>query len=395
MSLPPQASFTREPQRKVAASPRARGTSRKPSPFGRGQAPSPARALMSSLLPLPEGEGYVGLMRAMVVTVPAPIESNPLVLIDREKPAPGPGEVLVRVTVCGVCRTDLHVAEGDLPPKHPSIVPGHEIVGAVVRCGPGCTRFTTAGARVGVAWLRETCGQCAYCRRGRENLCPNARFTGYDHDGGYAELVVVREDFAYAITDGLGDEAAAPLLCAGIIGFRAIRRAEVRPGATVGLYGFGGSAHIAIQVLKHWGCRVFVMSRGGRHQELAEALGADWIGPAAAPPPHKLDAAILFAPVGELGAPALEALDRGGILAVAGIYLSPIAALDYERHLFYERELRSVPANTRADGEEFLKIAGEIPVRTHTLGVGLAEANRALKMLKHDELKGAAVLHIG
>lgn len=333
-------------------------------------------------------------MKAMAVYTPAAIETEPLRAIELPDPVPGPREILVRIKTCGVCRTDLHVAEGDLPPRHPRIVPGHEIVGVVERCGPGCTRFAP-GARVGVAWLRETCGECIYCRRGRENLCSAARFTGYDHDGGYAEFVVVREDFAYALADALGDEAAAPLLCAGIIGFRAIKRADIQPGATVGLYGFGGSAHIVIQVLKHWQCRVFVMSRGGGHQELAEALGADWIGSAAAPPPRKLDAAILFAPAGELVAPALEALDRGGILAVAGIYLSPIPALDYERYLFNERELRSVTANTRADGEEFLKIAAEIPVRTHTLGMRLDEANRALIMLKHDELKGAAVLHLG
>src|SRR5271154_2465638 len=196
-------------------------------------------------------------MKAMVVEKPAPIESDPLHPIDAAVPEPAQGEIRVRVKTCGVCRTDLHVAEGDLPPRHPRIVPGHEIVGIVARCGPDCTRFA-AGARVGVAWLRETCGQCAYCRRGRENLCPNARFTGYDHDGGYAEFVVVREDFAYAISDGLDDEVAAPLLCAGIIGFRAIKRAEIQPGATVGLYGFGGSAPIAIQVLKHMRCRVFV-----------------------------------------------------------------------------------------------------------------------------------------
>ena len=333
-------------------------------------------------------------MKAMAVYAPGPIESDPLLAIELPVPVPGEREILVRIRTCGVCRTDLHVAEGDLPPRLPRIVPGHEIVGTVERCGPGCARFAP-GARVGVAWLRETCGRCAQCLRGRENLCPHARFTGYDHDGGYAEFAVVREDFAYAIPDELGDEAAAPLLCAGIIGFRAIRRAEIRPGATVGLYGFGGSAHIAIQVLKHWRCRVFVMSRGGRHQELAEALGADWVGPADAPPPQKLDAAILFAPAGNLVAPAMRALDRGGILAVAGIYLSPIPALDYERDLFHERELRSVTANTRADGEEFLKIAGEIPVRTHTAGMRLEEANRALCLLKHDELKGAAVLHVG
>ncbi len=333
-------------------------------------------------------------MKAMAVFAPAAIETDPLRAIELPEPEPGPREILVRIRTCGVCRTDLHVAEGDLPPRHPRIVPGHEIIGTVARCGEGCTRFAP-GARVGVAWLRETCGQCAYCRRGRENLCPNARFTGYDHDGGYAEYAVVREDFAYPIPQALGDEEAAPLMCAGIIGYRAIRRADIRPGSTVGLYGFGGSAHIAIQVLKHWKCRVFVMSRGGRHQELAEALGADWVGSAAAVPPAKLDAAILFAPAGELVPPALEALDRGGILAVAGIYLSPVPVLDYERHLFYERELRSVTANTRADAEEFLALAGEIPVRTHTVAMALGEANRALNMLKHDQLKGAAVLHVG
>ena len=208
-------------------------------------------------------------MKAMVVEKPAPIESDPLHAIDAAIPEPGPGEILVRVRTCGVCRTDLHVAEGDLPPRHGRIIPGHEVVGVVDKRGVGTARFKQ-GDRVGIAWLRETCGVCVYCRRGRENLCPNARFTGYDHDGGYCEWAVVREDFAYAIPDSLGDEEAAPLLCAGIIGFRAIKRAEVRPGATVGLYGFGGSAHLAIQVLRHWGCRVFVMSRGGPHRDLAK-----------------------------------------------------------------------------------------------------------------------------
>jgi alcohol dehydrogenase, propanol-preferring len=235
---------------------------------------------------------------------------------------------------------------------------------------------------------------CVYCRRGRENLCLNARFTGYDHDGGYCEYAVVREDFAYALPDSLGDEEAAPLLCAGIIGFRAIKRADIRPGATVGLYGFGGSAHLAIQVLRHWGCRVFVMSRGGPHRDLAKDLGAEWIGNAEDSPPAPLDAAILFAPAGNLVLPAMQALDRGGILAVAGIYLSPIPVLDYEKHLFYEKELRSVTANTRADGEEFLKLAAEIPIRISTMAFGLKEANVALKMLKHDEIKGAGVLRI-
>jgi len=333
-------------------------------------------------------------MKAMAVHTPAPIESNPLSAIEVPTPEPRAGELLVRVATCGVCRTDLHVAEGDLPPRHPRIIPGHEVVGVVERCGEGCKRFRP-GDRVGIAWLRETCGACVYCRRRRENLCPNARFTGYDHDGGYAEAAVVREEFAYEIAATLGDEEAAPLLCAGIIGYRAIKRAEVERGSTVGLYGFGGSAHIAIQVLRHWGCRVLVMTRGGvQHRELAESLGAEWIGGAREHPPRLLDAAILFAPAGELVAPALEALDRGGILAVAGIYLSPIPQLDYERQLFYEKELRSVTANTRADGDEFMKIAGEIPIRTHTTAFGLGEANVALNMLKHDAIKGAAVLRI-
>ena len=333
-------------------------------------------------------------MKAMAVHIPAPIETNPLSVIEVHTPEPRAGEILVRVLTCGVCRTDLHVAEGDLPPRRPRVIPGHEVVGVVERCGDGCKRFKI-GDRVGIAWLRETCGACVYCRRGRENLCPNARFTGYDHDGGYAEAAVVREEFAYSIPASLGDEEAAPLLCAGVIGYRAIKRAEVQPGSTVGLYGFGGSAHIAIQVLRHWGCRVLVMSRGGKHRELAESLGAYWVGEARERPPKLLDAAILFAPVGDLVVPALEALDRGGILAIAGIYLSPIPELDYARHLFYEKELRSVTANTRLDGDEFMKIAGEIPIRTHTAAFGLGEANVALNMLKHDQLKGAAVLRIG
>jgi len=331
-------------------------------------------------------------VRAIVVERPAPIESNPLRLIEKPPPVPGDREILVRVFACGVCRTDLHLAEGDLPPKHPQIVPGHEIVGVVERSGAQ-TRFKV-GDRVGIAWLRETDGTCTYCRSGRENLCPNARFTGWDYDGGYAEYAVVREDFAYSLPSNIGDEHAAPLLCAGIIGYRAIKRAGIVPGATVGLYGFGGSAHLAIQVLKHWKCRVFVMSRGGIHRELAEELGADWIGDAMQPPPAPLDAAILFAPAGELVPPGLRALDRGGILAIAGIYLSEIPPLNYERELFYEREIRSVTANTRADAEEFLAIAGEIPIKTSTVAMRLDEANRALAMLKHDELRGAAVLYV-
>ena len=332
-------------------------------------------------------------MRAMVLERPAAIETRPLVLRDVDPPAPAQDELLVRVRTCGVCRTDLHVTEGELPPKHPRIIPGHEVVGVVERAGASCTRFKR-GERIGIAWLRETDGTCKFCRRDRENLCPSARFTGWDHDGGYAEFATVREAYAYRIPDAIDDEHAAPLLCAGIIGFRAIKRAQIEPGMTVGLYGFGGSAHLALQVLKHWNCRVFVMSRGGVHRDLAAELGADWIGEANDAPPAKLDAGIMFAPAGDLVPPAMRALDRGGILAVAGIYLTDIPALNYERELFYERELRSVTANTRADGEEFLRIAGEMPIKTYTVPMALEEANRALAMLKHDELRGAAVLHV-
>jgi len=332
-------------------------------------------------------------MRAMEFEAPAKIESRPLRLAERPVPVPAPDEILVRVTTCGVCRTDLHLVEGDLAPKRPRVVPGHEAVGVVERLGPGCSRFRE-GDRVGIAWLRETCGACAYCRRGRENLCPNARFTGWDHDGGYAEFATVREDFAYAIPAGIDDERAAPLLCSGIIGFRAIKRAAIEPGMCVGLYGFGGSAHLAIQVLRHWKCRVFVMSRAGIHRDRAKSLGAEWIGESADAPPVPLDAAILFAPAGDIVPIAMRALDRGGILAVAGIYLTPIPPLDYERELFYEKELRSVTANTRADGDEFLRIAGEAGIVARTTGLPLEDANRALAMLKHDELDGAAVLHV-
>ncbi len=333
-------------------------------------------------------------MKAAAIFTPSPIETNPLKLIDLEAPAAGKGEVLVRVLACGVCRTDLHVSEGDLPPRHPRIVPGHEVVGVVERCGEDATRFKI-GERVGIAWLRQTCGTCVYCLRGNENLCPNARFTGYDHDGGYAEYAVVREDFAYSLPQGLGVEETAPLLCAGIIGFRAMKRAGVKPDTTVGLYGFGGSAHIALQVAKYWGCKVFVMTRGGKHRDFAKEIGADWVGTAHERPPAPLDSAILFAPAGDLVPPAMEALYQGAILAVAGIYLSPIPPLDYERHLFHEKELRSVTANTRADGEELLELAAKIPIHTSTTAFGLDQANQALQMLKHDELKGAGVLRIG
>jgi propanol-preferring alcohol dehydrogenase len=332
-------------------------------------------------------------MRAMVLAEPAAVEQAPLHLTEVPIPTPGHGEIRVRVSVCGVCRTDLHVVEGELERKRARVVPGHQIVGVVDACGTHCTRFAL-GQRVGVAWLRSTCSVCDACRRGDENLCPQARFTGYDEDGGYAEYAVVREDFAYALPDGIDDASAAPLLCAGIIGYRALRRAEIRSGCRLGLYGFGASAHIAIQVARHLGCRVFVMTREEKHRRLAAALGAEWTGGADAAPPEKLDSAVLFAPAGTLVPSALAALERGGTLALAGIYLSQIPPLDYERHLFYERTLRSVTANTRRDGEELLRFAAAIPIRPQTLAFPLADANVALQQLKHDGFEGAAVLTV-
>ncbi len=329
----------------------------------------------------------------MVLSAAAPIDVAPLHLRERPVPEPASGEIRVHVRECGICRTDLHVIEGELPPQQPEIVPGHQVVGVVDALGASATRFAI-GARVGIAWLRSTCGVCARCRAGNENLCEQSRFTGYHADGGFADYAVVAEDFAYAIPPSIGDAAAAPLLCAGIIGYRALRRAEVNPGCRLGLYGFGASAHIAIQVARHWGCRVFVMTRDQRHQALARQLGAEWVGAADAAPPEKLDSAVLFAPAGELVLPALEALDHGGTLALAGIYLSDIPRLEYERHLFHEKNLRSVTANTRRDGEELLRIAGEIPIRPRTESFPLEQANEALRRLKYDAIAGAAVLRV-
>ena len=330
-------------------------------------------------------------MKAAVLTKPAPIDTSPLQLRDLPLPEPAANEIRVRVEACGICRTDLHVVEGELPPQVEHIVPGHQVVGVVDRVGTAAHRFKD-GDRVGIAWLRATCGTCRYCQAGNENLCPHARFTGYHANGGYAEYAVVREDFAYALPANLNPAEATPLLCAGIIGYRALRRADLRPGCRLGLYGFGSSAHIAIQVARHLGCTVYVMTRDERHQQLARQLGAAWAGGADAPPPEKLDSAVLFAPVGHLVLPALEALDQGGTLALAGIYLTDIPTLNYERHLFHEKNLRSVTANTRRDGEELLRIAAEIPIRPQTTSFPLEEANRALQQLKHDAIQGSGVL---
>jgi len=321
------------------------------------------------------------------------VEGRPLRLVERPRPEPGPGELLVAVEVCGVCRTDLHVAEGDLPPRRPHVVPGHEVVGRVAGRGAGAARFRE-GDRVGVAWLHRTCGVCRFCAAGAENLCLAPRFTGWDADGGYAELLVAPADFVYALPERADARALAPLLCAGIIGWRAYVRSGVAPGERLGLFGFGGSAHIVAQIARHFGNEVYVVSRGERHQALARELGATWVGAAGATPPVPLDGAILFAPAGGIVPAALAALDRGAVLAVAGIHLSGIPPLDYQAHLFQERELRSVTANTRADGRRLLELAEEIPLVTHTLPYPLERAGDALIDLKHDRIRGAAVLDL-
>jgi propanol-preferring alcohol dehydrogenase len=316
---------------------------------------------------------------------------GPLVAVQRPEPEPGPGEVRLRVHACGVCRTDLHLAEGDLAPRRPGTVPGHEIVGTVDACGPGTSRFTP-GDRIGVAWLRATCGRCRWCRSGRENLCPDARFTGWDADGGYAELATVPEAFAYRLPDELDDVHAAPLLCAGIVGYRALKRAELPPGGRLGIYGFGASAHVVAQVAIAQGAQVHVLTRSAAARELAVELGVASVGPADGAPPVPLDAAVLFAPAGELVPVALRALDQGGTLAVAGIHLSDVPRLNYQAELFREKQLRSVTANTRADGEEFLRLAAALKVRPTVTPRPLDEADRALADLAADRVTGAAVL---
>ena len=330
-------------------------------------------------------------MRAWAVGTPGPVDGGPLEAVVRPVPEPGRGQVRVQVTTCGVCRTDLHLAEGDLTPRRPGVVPGHEVVGRVDRVGDGADRFAV-GDRVGVPWLAHTCGTCRFCTSGRENLCTGPRFTGWDVDGGYAQWVVVEEAFAYRLPDGIDDVTAAPLLCAGIIGYRALQRAELPPGGRLGIYGFGGSAHLTAQVAMASGATVHVMTRSPEARRLALDLGAASAGDAADPPPEPLDAAILFAPVGTLVPTALEALERGGTLAVAGIHLSDIPVLDYQRHLFEERTLRSVTANTREDGTEFLALAERIGIQVSAVPYPFARADRALADLAHDRVSGAAVL---
>jgi alcohol dehydrogenase, propanol-preferring len=331
-------------------------------------------------------------MRAWRVRTPGPVDTRPLEFVTTTVPGTVDGEVLVAVRACGVCRTDLHVAEGDLPVHRAHVTPGHEVVGEVVSIGPAVAEDIAVGDLVGVAWLRHTCGHCRFCVRGQENLCPESRYTGWDADGGYAEYVTAPAAYVHPLPSGYSDIELAPLLCAGIIGYRSLLRADLPPNGKLGIYGFGGSAHITAQVALSQGAEVHVMTRGTQAQELALSLGAASAQGAADRPPVPLDAAILFAPVGDLVLPALEALDRGGTLAIAGIHLSDIPVLNYQRHLFQERQVRSVTSNTRADAREFLAFAGHHHIEVTTPQYPLDRADVALSDLSAGRIAGAAVL---
>jgi propanol-preferring alcohol dehydrogenase len=331
-------------------------------------------------------------MKACVFRTPAPVETNPLELIDVAKPLPQSGQVLVRVNACGVCRTDLHVIEGELPPRKSPLTPGHQVVGVIETVGVEANLYPI-GTKVGVAWLHSTDGACEYCKAGKENLCNDPSFTGYTVDGGYAEYVLAEQSFVYPIPEGFSDLQAAPLLCAGIIGFRSLRLSGIQRGGRLGLYGFGAAAHVAIQVARHWGAEVYACTRDQRHQKLALELGAVWAGGTIDEPPAKLDSAIVFAPAGEIVPAALKALKKGGTLTLGGIHMSEIPPLDYNL-LYHERVIRSVANNTRQDGHDFLRTAAEIPIRTQVEVFPLADANRALNALKNDAIRGAAVLQV-
>jgi alcohol dehydrogenase, propanol-preferring len=332
-------------------------------------------------------------MKAFLFKQAQTAENNPLERSDLPIPVPQASEILVRVNVCGICHTDLHIVEGDIRPPSLPVIPGHQIVGTVEKCGLNTKRFHI-GDRVGIAWLRFTCGKCRFCLSGRENLCGDALFTGYHQHGGFAEYATVHEDYAYSIPQGFSDIEAAPLLCAGIIGYRALRLSEIKEGQKLGLYGFGSSAHIAIQIAVYRGCEVYVFTRGSNHQELAKKLGATWVGKPDDQPPCKSDGAIIFAPAGELVPLALKNLEKGGIVALAGIHMSEIPAMNYADCLFNERTLRSVTASTRQDGEELLQIAPLIPIQTETRCFRFEDINSALQLLKNGHIKGAGILQI-
>jgi propanol-preferring alcohol dehydrogenase len=332
-------------------------------------------------------------MKAMILREPKPVEEKPLELVDVPVPVPGPGQLLVKVSMCGLCHTDLHTVEGDLELPTLPVIPGHQIVGTVAAQGEGVTE-PMVGERVGAAWLYETCGSCRFCDAGLENLCENARFTGYHTNGGYAQYAVLPAAYVYSLPEGFGDREAAPLLCAGIIGYRALKLSGIKPGGVLGLYGFGASAHVAIQVAVHWGCTVLVFSRTETHRKHAGALGASWTGTSKQAPPERPNASIVFAPAGEIVLDALQAIEKGGTVALAGITMTEIPALDYDRHLYHEKILRSVTASTRKDGRELIRLAADIPIRTETTPFKLQEANEALWLIKESRISGAGVLEI-
>lgn len=331
-------------------------------------------------------------MRSMTLSRPAPLPTSPLARETREMPAPDEGELLLRVGACGVCRTDLQICEGDLEARVLPIVPGHQIVGRVEAVGRGVSGWAL-GQRAGVGWLAGTCGVCSFCRGGRENLCPQARFTGWDRDGGYATHVVVRADFAFALPDGVDDRDVAPLLCGGVIGYRSLKRSGIQPGGVLGLYGFGASALLTIQVALHWGCRVYVATRSASERDRARTLGASWAGGYDEVPPSKLDAAITFAPSGDVVVSALRATERGGTVAINAIHLDRIPSFSYDL-LWLERSVVSVANYTRDDAREFLALASKIPLRTATDVFPLDDANEALGRLRRGEINGAAVLRV-
>ena len=334
-------------------------------------------------------------MKACLLEKPAPVEDRPLVVRDVDRPRLGDQQVLLRVSACGICRTDLHVVEGELGPKSLPVIPGHQVVGVVEEVGKSVTHIT-AGERVGAAWLYSTCGTCRFCVSGRENLCDSAKFTGWTRNGGFAEFMAASANFVYPIPNGFADTEAAPLLCAGIIGYRALKLTDLDDwnGARLGIYGFGAAGHVCIQIARSRGSDVYVMTRDrSRHQALAEELGAVWVGDTFAEPPAKLDAAIIFAPAGEIVPAALKALDKGGTLVLGGIHMSAVPQFEYDL-IYFERSIRSVANNTRDDGREFLREAAAIPVRTSVTTFGLGNVNDALIALKNDAIKGAGVIKI-
>lgn len=328
-------------------------------------------------------------MKAAILSSPRPVSERPLQIGETADPRVRSGHVLLRVKACGVCRTDLHIVEGELPPKQLRIIPGHQIVGEVV---DGATAEIAMGTRVGVSWLGGTDGTCRYCESGLENLCDAPTFTGYTVAGGYAEYAFARADFVYPLPDALDDLHAAPLLCAGIIGFRSLRVAGVEPGERVGLFGFGASAHLAIAVLKAWSCEVYVSTRGKSHRELAESLGATWVGSENDKPPVELDRAVTFAPSGDVVVAALASLRKGGVVAINAIHLDRIPQFDYDTLLWGERQLRSVANMTRADARDFLALAAQIGLRPKATQFSLDQANEALLAVKNDAVDGAAVI---